>query len=105
MRSPGSQRDLAPHLSMSPWFTQIVDDGTGEQFSLEVNQCWPEATRHILEAFFHARDFLEMVCKYEKELNEAPDSLASGGWQCCACTDCGERWGDGKTAVFADPPW
>jgi hypothetical protein len=70
--------DLAPHLPMNPWFRQIVREGTGEQFSPEVNQRWPEATRPILEAFFHARYFLEMVCKYGKELNEPPDSLPSG---------------------------
>jgi hypothetical protein len=71
-------RDLAPHLPMNPWFTQIVCEGTGEQFSPEVNHRWLEATRPILEAFFHARYFLAMVCKYGKELNEPPDSLPSG---------------------------
>jgi len=71
-------QDLAPHLPLNAWFTQIVDEGSAEQFSPEVNQRWLEATRPILEAFFHARYFLEMVCKYGKELEEPPDSLPSG---------------------------
>ena len=71
-------QDLAPHLPLNPWFTQIVGEGTAEQFTMEVNQRWVEATRPILEAFFHARYFLEMVCKYGRELNEPPDSLPSG---------------------------
>jgi hypothetical protein len=45
---------------------------------MEVNQRWTEATRPILEAFFHARYFLEMVCKYGKELEEPAESLPSG---------------------------
>jgi len=69
---------LAPQLPLNPWFTQIVGEGTAGEFSMEVNQCWLDATRPILEAFFHARYFLEMVCKYGKELSEPPDSLPSG---------------------------
>jgi len=71
-------QDLAPHLRLNPWFTQIVEEGNAEQFSPEVNQRWLEATRPILEAFFHARYFLEMACKYGRELDEPPDSLPSG---------------------------
>lgn len=71
-------QDLAPHLPLNAWFTQIVDEGNAEQFSPEVNERWLEATRPILEAFFHARYFLEMACKYGKELDEPPDSLPSG---------------------------
>jgi hypothetical protein len=71
-------RGLAPHLTLSPWFVQIVSEGTGHQFALEMNQRWPEATRPILEAFFHARYFLEMVCQYGRELTEPPSPLPSG---------------------------
>ena len=70
--------NLAPHLPLNPWFTQIVEEGAAEQFSMEVNQRWVEATRPIVEAFFHAHYFLEMVCKYGKELEEPPDLLPSG---------------------------
>ena len=71
-------QDLAPHLPLNPWFMQIVGEGTAGEFSMDVNQRWLEATRPILEAFFHARYFLEMVCKYGKELSEPTDSLPSG---------------------------
>jgi hypothetical protein len=74
----GALRSLAPHLPLNPWFTQIVDDGSAEQFTPDVNQRWLEATRPILEAFFHARYFLEMVCKYGRELEEPPEALPSG---------------------------
>jgi hypothetical protein len=30
----------------------------------------------MLEAFFHARYFLEMACKYGKELEETPDVMS-----------------------------
>jgi hypothetical protein len=65
-------------LPLNPWFTQIVEEGAAEQFSPEVNPRWVEATRPIVEAFFHARHFLEMVCKYGKELEGPPESLPSG---------------------------
>jgi hypothetical protein len=71
-------RGLAPHLPLNPWFTQIVSEGTGHQFAPEMNQRWLEATRPILEAFFHARYFLEMVCRYGRELAEPPIPLPSG---------------------------
>lgn len=71
-------QDLAPHLTLNPWFLQIVGEGTAGEFSMAVNQRRLEATRPILDAFFHARCFLEMVCKYGKELSEPPDSLPSG---------------------------
>ncbi|HEV3024734.1 MAG TPA: hypothetical protein VGX76_19795 [Pirellulales bacterium] len=77
-------RSLAPHLPLDPWFTLIVDKGAAEQFSNDVNQRWLEATRPILEAFFHARYFLEMVCKYGKELDRPPDTLPSG-WAAVLC--------------------
>jgi chorismate mutase len=71
-------RSLAPHLPLNPWFIEIVAEGTGKDFSLETNQHWTETTRPIVEAFFHARYFLEMVCKYGKELKEPPQLMPSG---------------------------
>jgi hypothetical protein len=48
---------------------------------MEVNQRWVEATHSVLEAVFHARYFLEMVCKYGTELHEPPELLAE--WMGC----------------------
>ena len=52
-------RELSPDRPLNPWFEQIVEQGTGLKFELEHNRRWLEVTRPILEAFFHARHFLE----------------------------------------------
>lgn len=71
-------RSLAPDLPLNEWFMQIVAEGTGKEFKDKDNEHWLEVTRPILEAFFHARYFLEMICKYGKRLNEAPNIMPSG---------------------------
>jgi hypothetical protein len=71
-------QQLAPHLPLNPWFLQIVRQGTGREFDLMDNDNWLPLTRPMVEAFFHARFFLEMACKYGKELDAAPKSLPSG---------------------------
>jgi len=60
------------------WFMKIVQDGTGKEFEIDHNDRWLEVTRPILEAFFHAKYFLEMVVQYGKELEFAPALLPSG---------------------------
>ena len=69
---------LAPQLQLNEQFTQIVKAGTGKVFKNEDNRNWDSITRPILEAFFHARFFLEMAVKYGKELNAPPNMLPSG---------------------------
>ncbi len=69
---------LASDRPLNEWFLKIVKEGTGKEFDLDHNRRWLEATRPILEAFFHARFFLEMAVRYGKELEEAPRSLPSG---------------------------
>jgi hypothetical protein len=64
--------------SLDEWFVQIVSEGTGKEFSLEDNDRWLEATRPILEAYFHARYFLDMAIRYGEELEEPPELLSSG---------------------------
>jgi hypothetical protein len=61
------------------WFEQIVADGTGAKFEAEHNSSWPDHTRPIVEAFLHARYFLEMMIKYGRELESPPD-LMPFGW-------------------------
>ena len=56
----------------------IVQDGTGKSFESEHNQRWLEVTRPIVEAFFHARYFLEMAVRYGKALQAPPNALPSG---------------------------
>ena len=69
---------LAPDRSLNQWFLQIVREGTGKTFEPEHNQSWLEVTRPILEAFFHARYFLEMAVRYGKKLEKPPRLLPSG---------------------------
>jgi hypothetical protein len=69
---------LAPHRELNEWFMEIVASGTGKTFQRSDNECWTEVTRPIVEAFFHARYFLEMVCRYGRKLTEPPSPLPSG---------------------------
>jgi hypothetical protein len=77
-------QDLAPDLPLNQDFLDIVRGGTGKTFKLEDNERWAETTRPLLEAFFHARYFLEMVVKYGRELDGPPQSLPSG-WASVLC--------------------
>ena len=70
--------DLLPERKLNPWFLTIVNDGTRAKFELTHNDNWLVHTRPLLEAFFHAKYFLEMMVQYSKELEEAPQMLPSG---------------------------
>ena len=69
---------IDPEASLNARFARIIDEGTDQTFQPESNLRWDLATRPLVEAFFHARFFLEMVVKYGKELDEAPELLPSG---------------------------
>ena len=77
---------LAPEgTELSPMFREIVDAGAGgKRFEMEHNREWTRHTRPFVEAFFHARFFLEMAVKYAKELDSAPTTLPSG-WAALLC--------------------
>jgi hypothetical protein len=77
-------RSLMPDLPLNRHFEDIIAAGTDKEFSLEVNKVWDATTRPLLEAFFHARFFLEMAVKYGQELSEPPTSLPSG-WATILC--------------------
>jgi hypothetical protein len=62
---------------LNAWFLQIVNEGTGKKFSPDMNAAWEKHTRPIVEAFFHARFFLEMAVRYA-DLPGPPDPLPSG---------------------------
>ena len=76
-------RELLPDSELNAWFLEIVSQGTGKTFSPEHNRDWPLHTRAILEAFFHARFFLEMAIRYA-ELPAPPNPLPSG-WAALLC--------------------
>jgi len=73
-----SLQALAPERKLNDWFVRIVSEGTGKTFELEHNRRWLEVTRPIVEAFFHARYFLEMAVRYGQSLNAPPRTLPSG---------------------------
>src|SRR2546426_12707223 len=70
-------KSLAPSgTSFSPMFDEIYQAGaSGKQFEMKHNKDWTAHTRVFLEAFFHAKYFLEMAVKYGKELESAPTML------------------------------
>ena len=70
-------RGLLADRPLNASFLEIVRNGTGKRFSPDLNADWPRHTRPILEAFFHARFFLEMAVRYA-ELPSPPDTLPSG---------------------------
>jgi hypothetical protein len=74
--------ELAPEgVTFNRQFKEIFKQGTGKIFSSSHNANWDKHTRPMLEAFFHAKYFLEMAVKYGEELKVAPTCLPSG-WAC-----------------------
>jgi hypothetical protein len=65
---------------LHPWFMEVVKSGTGKTFKREDNKNWLEVTRPIVEAFLHAKYFLEMAVKYGKELGDVPRNWMTSGW-------------------------
>lgn len=79
-------KSIAPEgLNFCDEFQEIINLGvSGKRFRLSHNENWTKHTRVFLEAFFHAKFFLEMAVKYGEELEEAPDILPSG-WAALLC--------------------
>jgi hypothetical protein len=68
---------LVPGRPLNAWFTTIVEEGTGHRFEVADNDRWLAVARPVVEAFFHARYFLEMAVRYS-HLDEPPRPLPSG---------------------------
>jgi hypothetical protein len=79
-------RSIAPKgQSFCREFQEIIESGaSGKRFEPKHNKNWTHHTRTFVEAFFHAKFFLEMAVKYGKELKEAPQMLPSG-WAALLC--------------------
>ena len=77
---------IAPEgTSFCKEFEEIYKAGAGrKKFAKEHNKNWTAHTRVFVEAFFHARFFLEMAVKYGRELDTAPEMLPSG-WAALLC--------------------
>lgn len=59
-------------------FLAIIQAGTGKKFKASHNRRWNTHTLLQLQAFWHAKYFLEQMIKYGKELDTAPQCLPSG---------------------------
>lgn len=71
---------LLPGRPLNKWFMQIISEGLKEKdFDRKFNDDWLKYARPVLEAFFHARFFLEMVIKYGKMMKK-PVTLLPSGW-------------------------
>lgn len=68
---------LAPGVPLNRTFVEIFAEGTNKKWELADNRRWSYETRPILEAFFHARYFLDMVCRYGQRLKRATSTLPS----------------------------
>jgi hypothetical protein len=65
---------------LNDWYLKIVSDGQVGKFQHDWNSNWLEKTRPQVEAFFHTKYFIDMLCKYGEELKdkEAPQFMPSG---------------------------
>jgi hypothetical protein len=63
---------------LNEWFEAIVSQGTGRQMQEDTNDHWPEHTRPVLEAFFHAKYFVDMMVEHAGKLESAPSCMPSG---------------------------
>jgi hypothetical protein len=61
-------KSILPDQPLTDDFMTIIQDGTGMVFVRAVNSRLRVEGRSILEAFFHARYFLEMAVKYGQRL-------------------------------------
>lgn len=68
-------KSLMPDCALNEFYLQIVSDGTGRVFDKSVNGRWMEEVRPIVEAYFHAIYFLEMVVWCGRNMDEAVNLL------------------------------
>lgn len=71
-------KGLLPEAPLNSMFERIVQEGTGKSFEMEHNADWERHTRPMLEALFHARYFLELGCRYGRQLQTPPQPMPSG---------------------------
>jgi len=73
-------REIAPtNKTFCSYFQEIINAGaSGKEFERSHNDNWTLHTRPIVEAFFHAKYFLEMAVKCGKEVSEPPLPLPYG---------------------------
>lgn len=68
-----------PKTRLNPWFLQIVEEGTGKEWEDRYNSDWLLHTRPLMEAYFHAKTFLDMMIACGENM-EAVSTLLSSDW-------------------------
>jgi hypothetical protein len=71
-------------FNLNPYYRRIIQEGTGITFEQDHNHIWSQVTRPIVEAFLHARYFVEMQLKYGRNLDQPPQPMPSG-WAAVLC--------------------
>jgi len=72
-------KELSPNdKDLDDKFMEIYEAGIGKKFEQKHNQDWNKECAPMIEAFLHAKYFLEMIIKYGKQYDEAPELLHSG---------------------------
>lgn len=69
---------IMPGRKLNRLFMQIVREGTGKEFHFSQNKAWKTYVGPVMEAFFHAREFLKLMIKYGQELDDSPEMLPFG---------------------------
>ena len=75
-------KQLLPDHRINHEFALIINEGLSKHFDMAVtNANWLRECRPVLEAFFHAKYFLEQAIKYGKSLEEADlQNVLPSGW-------------------------
>jgi hypothetical protein len=72
-------KELADQEELDPLFLQIIEEGTGKEFTHAVNNNWLNETRYIVEAFLHSKYFLENIIQYGID-NPQEKQMVKSGW-------------------------
>jgi hypothetical protein len=71
-------KELGRDTNLNEKFISIVRSGTGHEFEFSHNSAWDMHTLPQLQAFWHTKYMLEMMIKYGKTLESAPQVLPFG---------------------------
>lgn len=77
-------REMVPDAKLNSLFTEILEAGTGKQWEESHNKEWSKHTRPIVEAFLHARFFLNIAVTFAGQFLEDgkpnPPQLLPSDW-------------------------
>ena len=69
---------LMPGRKLNDAFLKIVSEGTDKSFHPSYNRNWKKNAAPVMEAFFHAREFLKLMIKYGQQIDDSPEMLPFG---------------------------